>query len=322
MDDCRNKKLEEFALNQGFEKMYCVAPFKYDDWEKEMQGVGDDHGGWANSPDVFSQLEGIKSIVVLLSRHSPYAPFPRGYVHVPNYYVMTNKVIDRLRVVGDYIKNEYNANVLVNPKIPHRPTAIMAGAGKPGLNRLMMNESMGSYCHISLILTDADLEKTTKKHKEMCNKCGACVRACPTKALNMDGTWDYKKCLRHRISTNVFDEGIREHHQSLLGCERCMVACPVNKKQGELQQPTDDMVNLLAMEKLLNLENDVEYRRQLHGIFGKNVARGARMLNQSIMVCANMGWVEYKDQIRELISHENEITAELATWAYGKLCQR
>ena len=113
------------------------------------------------------------------------------------------------------------------------------GIGKYGKNSIIYVEGYGSYINNWVeLLTDAPLEPTetgitdTIQRVEMCNKCVACIKNCPTGAIYEAYRVDVEKCITHL--THRADEIPRELFEKMdnwiWGCNVCQRVCPANAK--------------------------------------------------------------------------------------------
>ncbi len=64
--------------------------------------------------------------------------------------------------------------------------AVRAGLGEIGLTGELMTPQFGHRQRVQVILTDAELEATPMLEGSVCDRCGACARACPLDAIDMD----------------------------------------------------------------------------------------------------------------------------------------
>ena len=65
-----------------------------------------------------------------------------------------------------------------------------------------------------------------------CNDCSLCVRVCPNKCIcNQNFVIKAEHCLTFfNENNNDFPEWIDvKSHNSLVGCMKCQIVCPVNK---------------------------------------------------------------------------------------------
>jgi len=106
--------------------------------------------------------------------------------------------------------------------------AIAAGVGWRGRNTLVLNERLGSYFVLGLLLTDADLPGDPPA-LDQCGSCKRCSDACPTAVLSAPGVLDARKCISyHNTACPEFDPREADLHGWLFGCDVCQEACPFN----------------------------------------------------------------------------------------------
>lgn len=107
--------------------------------------------------------------------------------------------------------------------------AVRSGLGVMGMNNHVIIPGIGSYILLGEILTTAELTPDTPMDGD-CGQCGRCVKACPTGALQPDGSVDARKCLSYLTIEHrgAFEPGT-DLHGCLYGCDRCAAACPHNR---------------------------------------------------------------------------------------------
>jgi len=64
-----------------------------------------------------------------------------------------------------------------------RVAAALAGLGEPGWSKVFLTSEFGPRQRFEIILTDAELEPDLLRKEPICDKCMACVRQCPGRAL-------------------------------------------------------------------------------------------------------------------------------------------
>ena len=119
--------------------------------------------------------------------------------------------------------------------VSERFWAIRAGIGYRGDNGALIVPGIGSEVFLAEILTTIEFEPDAPADAE-CLHCGACRRACPTGALQPDGTIDCRRCIsyltiEHRGPWTDPDAiaamSTPAGRTSLFGCDRCITACPL-----------------------------------------------------------------------------------------------
>ena len=145
-----------------------------------------------------------------------------------DYHLIVNK---KLNIIGEYLERhnyKYKCFVDNNP-LDERLLAYNAGLGFYGKNNLLINEELGSFFFIGVILTDAVIEKDKIVNKK-CINCNLCIKNCPTKALNENGILNANRCLSYLTSKKQADILLEENiNNCIYGCDKCISVCPYNK---------------------------------------------------------------------------------------------
>lgn len=119
--------------------------------------------------------------------------------------------------------------------VSERFWAIRAGIGYRGDNGALIVPGIGPEVFLAEILTTIEFEPDSPSYAE-CLHCGVCLRACPTGALQADGTIDCRRCIsyltiEHRGPWTDPDAiaamSTPAGRTSLFGCDRCITACPL-----------------------------------------------------------------------------------------------
>ena len=88
------------------------------------------------------------------------------------------------------------------------------GLGELGLNGKIINKEYGPFMRYCFIITDAPLECDEELMESVCDKCGACIEACPGHAVSEEGldTWQcsvyYKGA--HKSNPFITDEFLKD----------------------------------------------------------------------------------------------------------------
>jgi epoxyqueuosine reductase len=112
-----------------------------------------------------------------------------------------------------------------------------AGIGWIGKNTLVLNQQMGSWFFVGVVLTTLELmpslEGVESAPADLCGSCTRCIDACPTDALTAPYEMDARRCIsyltiEHRGAiAPEFREAIGNH---VYGCDICQDVCPWNRK--------------------------------------------------------------------------------------------
>src|SRR6202023_1476442 len=117
-----------------------------------------------------------------------------------------------------------------------RVLAKHAGLGWLGKNTLLLNERIGSFFFLGVILTTLDLPPalgiTDLPPADRCGGCRKCIDACPTEALVEPYVMDARKCISYLTIElrGAIPEQFREPMgQHIFGCDICQDVCPWNR---------------------------------------------------------------------------------------------
>jgi len=188
--------------------------------------------------DVTANLPTIRSIIVTA------APQPQrkvtfylnGQTHSviipPTYYADTD---DQIRNILENILNT-NGYQLHRAALPLKLLAVRSGMAKYGKNNIAYVEDLGSFMRLRAFISDMPTgrgEWLEPRVMKECDKCKACFKACPTRAIVSDRFLIHaERCLTF---LNEWREEFPEWvdpawHNSLIGCMKCQLVCPVNKR--------------------------------------------------------------------------------------------
>ena len=98
----------------------------------------------------------------------------------------------------------------------YKDAAELAGLGTTGRHSMLITPEFGARIKMTCLLTEATLEPTPKSRKNYCIKCNACIKACPSKALQVP-----KKGQAYAMNPYA----CRTYRIAGLTCSVCMKAC-------------------------------------------------------------------------------------------------
>ncbi len=188
--------------------------------------------------DVTANLPTIRSIIVTA------APQPQrrvtfhfnGQTHSviipPTYYADTD---DQVRNILENILTT-DGYQLHRAALPLKLLAVHSGMAEYGKNNIAYVEGLGSFVRLKAFLSDMPTNRSEWLEPRVikeCDKCKACLKACPTGAIAPD------RFLIHAERCITFlNEWPEEFpgwidpawHNSLVGCMKCQLVCPANKR--------------------------------------------------------------------------------------------
>lgn len=203
-----------------------------------------------------------------------------------------------------------------------RVYAKYAGVGWMGKNTCILNQKLGSWLFLGVILTSLELNPGLPA-PDRCGTCTRCIDACPTEALIAPYQLDSRKCIsyltiekRGGIAEEMRD-GMGRH---LFGCDICQDVCPWNRKAPATTvaefQPRDKLVNP-ALEWLAEMRAD-EFRATLRGSPVRRTKLSGLRRN-AVIAMGNSGERRFLPLLRRLSSDPDPVVAAHADWAARKL---
>jgi epoxyqueuosine reductase len=175
--------------------------------------------------------------------------------------------------------------------LAEKALAQRAGLGFIGKNHVLISPILGAKLLLGELVTTLPLVPDGPV-KEGCADCDRCVRACPTRALDFDGTFDARKCISYL--TGEHDGRIPEPMATQLGdrvyrCDECVTACPYTRhslhKAGPEFQP-DRRRKWLRLDQVLQWSQedfDMLFKDTPAGFSGlEKLKRNARVCLKNI----------------------------------------
>jgi len=206
--------------------------------------------------------------------------------------------------------------------IVERVYAKYAGVGWIGKNTCILNQQLGSWLFLGVILTSLELQPDLPA-ADRCGTCTRCIDACPTNAFIGPYELDATRCISYLTIEKRGNlpedlrEGIGRH---VFGCDICQDVCPWNRKSpitiAPEFQPREGLVNP-ALEWLANMSED-EFREKFRGSAIKRAKRTGLRRN-AVIAMGNSGNRDFVTALTNLKTDEDEVVAQSAEWALTKL---
>ncbi len=114
--------------------------------------------------------------------------------------------------------------------------AVRSGLAKYGRNNISYVEEMGCFFNLFAFFTDYEFEQDDWQEMEMlkfCKTCTLCLKNCPTGAIReSEMVIDAGKCITvyNEIPGEIPKWIPKNGHNSLIGCIKCQIKCPGNRK--------------------------------------------------------------------------------------------
>jgi epoxyqueuosine reductase len=187
-------------------------------------------------------------------------PVLSRYAYGTNYHgVITGK----LNNVVDYIKTfrpEAEGKSFVDSApLLEKAWAKEAGLGWPGRHSILVNNQIGSFFFLGIIILDIELDYDQPFSEDLCGSCRLCIDSCPTSAINENRTIDVRKCIAYMTiesKSPIPDVLIPKMDGRVFGCDKCQEVCPWNKKSKQHRNPEFEIsedVKMMSVEEWQNL---------------------------------------------------------------------
>jgi epoxyqueuosine reductase len=283
---------------------------------------------------------------------------PRGWVSRyawgNDYHEVLKERLEALiGLVRERFREPFEAKAYVDTgPIQERVLGKYAGLGWLGKNTLLLNQTLGSYFFLGVILTTLDLEPTLCASElpppDLCGSCRRCLEACPTQAFVEPYVLDARKCISYltiELRGSIPEELREPMGNHIFGCDICQDVCPWNRRAPTTRlaafQPRDlpprgeqasdrapmtreDSLFLPALERLLAL-SEAEFRELFRGSPIKRTKwRG--LVRNACIAAGNSGirpgspsHGRICDSLSKWAASDDSVVAESAQWALSRI---
>jgi epoxyqueuosine reductase len=208
-----------------------------------------------------------------------------------------------------------------------RVYAKYAGIGWIGKNTCIIDEKLGSWLFLGVILTALDLGTASlAAPDDRCGTCTRCIDACPTGALVEPYKMDASLCISYLTieKRGAIPEALRSRMgRQVFGCDICQDVCPWNRRAPVSSDPDlsvrADLVNP-ALAWLAEMDAE-DFRRWFRRSPVQRAKLGGLLRNVAIAM-GNSGLALYLPKLREWSNHADPVLAEAAQWALGRCHDR
>ena len=170
-------------------------------------------------------LDGVRSLIVVAMNYNSAHPYstecaatsggspnesPRGwisrYAWGDDYHEVLRKKLDMLlTAMRAHFPEPFEARAYVDTgPVAERVAAKYAGLGWLAKNTCLINEDLGSWLFLGVILTTLELAPSLASADappaDLCGNCTLCLDACPTQAFVAPYLLDARRCISYLIS--------------------------------------------------------------------------------------------------------------------------
>jgi len=196
-------------------------------------------------------MPGVRSIVVCALNYNASQPYSTDvpsdsacgwisrYAWGDDYHVVLSEKLEKLlAAMRQQFGNEFTARAYVDtgPAI-ERVAAKYAGLGWLAKNTCLINEQLGSWLFLGVILTSLELAPSIAPNDspppDLCGNCRLCIDACPTAAIVEPYVLDARRCISYltiELRGPIPEEFRAPMGRMVFGCDICQDVCPWNRK--------------------------------------------------------------------------------------------
>ncbi|GMU34359.1 MAG: tRNA epoxyqueuosine(34) reductase QueG [Planctomycetia bacterium] len=146
--------------------------------------------------------------------------------------ILKEKLSHLVDQLHDEIPTPFESKICVDTSaITERELAAMAGIGWIGKNTLVLNQRLGSWFVLGVVITSLPLAADAPV-ADHCGSCTRCLDACPTEAFPRAYEMDARRCIsyltiEHRVE--IDPELAAKMGDWVFGCDVCQEVCPFNR---------------------------------------------------------------------------------------------
>jgi epoxyqueuosine reductase len=250
---------------------------------------------------------------------------------------------EKLETLIEHLRREFTAAFEARAYVDTGPiiervAAKYAGLGWLAKNTCLINEALGSWLFLGVIVTTLDLaaplDAVETPAPDLCGNCSLCIDACPTGAIVQPYVLDARRCISYLTIElrGVIPPELREPiGRHVFGCDICQDVCPWNRRapvtalqKFQPRQSEEHSLFSPSLEWLLALSEE-EFRTTFRGSPVKRTKwRG--LLRNACVAIGNSGlrpgeprYSEICERLSELAASGDAILAEHAQWALARV---
>lgn len=239
-------------------------------------------------------------------------------------------LLPKLRVLEAELRERFGAECATRcyvdtGPIVEREYAQRAGVGWIGKNTCVLNQELGSWLLLGVIVTSLELEREAwaLPAADRCGSCTRCLDACPTEAFVAPRVMDASRCISYLTieKKGEIEEELRPlMGRQVFGCDICQDVCPWNRKAPVAASRALPMRRELVNPSLAWLASmdGPAFNRWFRGSPLERTRR-KRVLRNVAIAMGNSGDAGFVPQLRAWAAGEDEVLADAARWALGRI---
>ena len=315
-------------------------------------------------------LPGAKSVIVAALNYNSPRPlsieamkpaviedFPRGwisrYAWGSDYHdLLLGKLEELLAAMRAEFAETFEARAYVDTgPILERVAAKQAGLGWLAKNTLLINQRVGSWLFLGVILSTLELAPSVgggeALPRDLCGSCTRCLDACPTQAFPEPYVLDARRCISYltiELRGAIPEELRAPMGAHVFGCDICQDVCPWNRRAPatalgaflprEFQAATDADSESPRSEPRSLFAPELEWlagltREEFSALFRGSAVKRAKWRGLVRNACVALGNAKFaggsptRDRVLALLDRlatsDDALIAEHAEWAAARV---
>lgn len=251
------------------------------------------------------------------------------------HFWLKEKLNHAIQILQDKFPNETFVAYVDSGPVLEKDIAYQAGHGWFGKNSCLIHPKKGSLFFIAEILSSLKAPDISIAPKpDMCGTCNRCMEICPTQAIIEPKVIKADQCISYLTIESKIAPPIELRTKIgdwFFGCDLCQTVCPWNEKVFRTEEIPAS--HLTSIKNVLDINLDekkqlVDFFRMILSSSNKQLqkyfygtalhrAAGFGLKRNALIVIANRGLIEMKDDVQNLLTEPK--LSELATWTLDHL---
>jgi epoxyqueuosine reductase len=236
-------------------------------------------------------------------------------------------LLERLRLLEERLRGRFagaetRCYVDTGP-IVERGYAARAGIGWVAKNTCVINEGMGSWLLLGVIVLSVELapEATVSTAADRCGTCTRCIDGCPTDALIAPRAMDASRCISYLTieKKGEIEESLRPlMGRQVFGCDICQDVCPWNRRAPvNAGWPVREALVNPELEWMASMDGP-EFNRWFRGSPLERTRRKRIHRNVAIAM-GNSGDGRFLPRLGAWADGDDPVLADTARWALRRM---